>query len=191
MKISLRRHASASPPHSPGRRRFLGGLLLACLLPTFACAQTLEYRVKAAFLFNFAKFVEFPAGVLPDDVPLRIGIWAPDAPFEVMADALAGEQVGNHPLAVHRYTPDSAPPQILFVHADSEPIPSEQLRRLVAAHVLLVGESPGFAARYGIIGLVPRGDKLGFQVNVAAARRAQLVLSGQLARLAEIVKDAP
>ncbi len=190
MRFPLRRLFAAAPPPPSGRRRFCV-LLLALMVPALASAQTLEYRVKAAFLFNFAKFVEFPADVLPDGVPLRIGIWAPDAPFEVMADALAGEQVGDHPLAVHRYTPDSAPPQILFVHADSEPIPSEQLRRLVAAHVLLVGESPGFAARYGIIGLVPRGDKLGFQVNVAAARRAQLVLSGQLARLAEIVKDAP
>lgn len=169
------------------RRLGFVGLLLS--LPLVASAQSREYRVKAAFLFNFAKFVEWPPGTLPENVPLRVGIWAPEAPFEVMADSLSGKEVGRHSLAVYRYTSESDPPHILFVHEESEPIPSEQLRRLALAHVLVVGESSGFAARYGIIGLVPRGDKLGFEVNVAAAKRAQLTLSGQLARLAEIVRD--
>lgn len=168
------------------------GLLLAALcLPLLAHGQGLEYRVKAAFLFNFAKFVEWPADSLPERVPLRVAILAPGGAFEVMADALAGKEVAGHTLAVLPFDPDAAPPHILFVHAEEEPLPAELPPALAAAHVLLVGESPGFAARYGIIGLVPRGDSLRFQINLAAARRAGLNLSGQLARLAEIVPDHP
>ena len=154
-------------------------------------AQSLEYRVKAAFIFNFVKFVEWPPEVLPDRVPLRIAIWAPAAAFETVADALAGKEVAGHPLAVFPYESDIAPPHVLFVHTDAEPLPPGLLSELARHHVLLVGESPGFAARYGIIGLVPRGDTLRFQINLAAARRAGLNLSGQLARLAEVVKDQP
>ena len=160
-------------------------------IPPPSNAEIYEYQVKAAFLFNFAKFVEWPAAALPDNSPLRVGIWAPEASFEVMATVLAGKEVASHALVVIRYTQETDPPHILFVHEDIGAIPSEQLRRFAMANVLLVGETPDFAARYGTIGIVPRDEKLSFQVNVAAAKRAQLTISGQLARLAEIVRDKP
>ncbi|MCC5021548.1 MAG: YfiR family protein [Candidatus Synoicihabitans palmerolidicus] len=169
--------------------RTLSFLVLLVGLPLLASAQSREYRVKAAFLFNFAKFVEGPADTHPEEEALRVGIWAPEAPFAVMAEALSDQEVAGRPLLVYRYSLETDPPHILFVPENSEPIPSALLRKLAAAHVLVIGESPDFAARYGIIGLVPRDDQLRFQVNVGAAKRAGLVLSGQLARLAEIVRD--
>ncbi len=154
-------------------------------------AQSLEYRVKAAFLFNFAKFAEWPASAhLPED-ELHIAIWAPEEPYRAIAAALAHKIVGRRKIVVSRFDANEPPPHILFVHEDSEPIPSELLRKLFDAHVLPVGESPGFAARYGIIGFVPRGDSLRFQVNIGAAEQAGVRLSGQLARLAEVVKSSP
>lgn len=186
------RRLFSRPTRPPARGARRWGLLLVALgLPLIAHGQALEYRVKAAFLFNFAKFVEWPADALPEKVPLRVAIWAPGGPFEAMADALAGKEIAGHTLAVLPYDPQGARPHILFVHTEAEPLPADLLPDLAAAHVLLIGESPGFAARYGIIGLVPRGDSLRFQINLAAARRAGLNLSGQLARLAEIVPDQP
>ncbi len=179
------------------RQRFPRWLRMLCTAIALGClpfgtqAQGLEYRVKAAFIFNFAKFVEWPPEVLPDQVPLRIAVWAPEHAFGAIADALAGKEVAGHPIAVFPYDPASAPPHVLFVHSGAEPLAAELLEHLSRHSVLLVGESPEFASRYGTIGLVPRGDTLRFQINLAAAHRARLNLSGQLARLAEVVKDQP
>ncbi|MCF3649139.1 YfiR family protein [Synoicihabitans lomoniglobus] len=154
-------------------------------------AQSVEYRVKAAFIFNFARFVEWPPSASNQHTPIDLAIWAPDEPYEVIAAALADKVVGKRKVRVGRFNPDGPMPHILFVHDAQEPIPQGLQRRLVAAHVLVVGQSTDFAAKYGIIGLVPRGDSLRFQINLHAAERSGLRLSGQLARLAEIVKDQP
>ncbi|WP_221029857.1 YfiR family protein [Actomonas aquatica] len=180
----------ARPRHVPGGRAWLG-LFLFALLPLTTSAQGLEYRVKAGFIFNFAKFVQWPEETLPASVPLRIGVWGPTSVYDTIATNLAGKEVDGHPLAIFPFDAEIEAPHLLFVHADAEPIPPDLLQRLSLAHTLIIGESPNFASRYGVIGLVPRGDSLRFQINVAAAKRAQLTLSGQLARLAEIVKDHP
>lgn len=171
----------------------------ACLLlwlalflpPAFAAEdQANEYELKAAFIFNFAKFVTWPEPLAPE-AEIDIAIWGSDRIHGVMSGALSGKRVGPRPLAVRRYTPDDAPPHILFVQAEREPIPAELRQRLTAAHTLVVGESSDFAARGGIIGFVQRGANLRFQVNIEAADRAGLKISGRLAQLAEIVRSAP
>lgn len=178
--------------HPVGRPRWLlpfATLAFLCA-PGLTFAQGLEYRVKAAFLFNFAKFAEWPDSAGLPNAELTIAVWAPDEPYRAIAAALVDKTVGRRKIVVTRFDPAAPPPQILFIHENSEPVPDDLLQQLFDSHVLAVGESPGFAARYGIIGLVPRGDSLRFQVNITAAERAGLRLSGQLARLAEIVKDS-
>lgn len=170
-----------------------GGLLLglALLLPLPAPAEERaeEYELKAAFLLNFAKFVTWPD--LPSSTEVDVAIWGSDRTHGVMADALAGKRIGPHALSVRRFSPDEPPPHILFVQAVREPIPAELRQRLASAHTLVVGESPDFAARYGVIGFVRRGANLRFQVNIEAADRAGLKISARLAQLAEIVRSAP
>lgn len=179
--------APRRPARLPGRALVWLALLLPVSLP--AQDQANEYELKAAFILNFAKFVTWPNLVPATEID--IAIWGSDRTHGVMAEALAGKRVGPHALSVRRYNPDDRPPHILFVHAAREPIPAELRARLTAAHTLVVGESPDFAARYGVIGFVQRGANLRFQVNIEAADRTGLEISARLAQLAEIVRSAP
>lgn len=197
--------------HPPARAPFFRALLapvLGCLallalpLPAFAGAKSLEYQVKAGFLFNFAKFVEWPGAALPPGTPLRIGLVASDEVCAVIEQSLAGKLVGDRPLQVERLpaarlTDGSPLPHMLFVHPDSPRLKEETgltheelIAQLGTRPVLLVGESAGFAPAGGMIGFVQRGETLRFQVNLASAQRAGLKLSARLSGLAEIVNPA-
>lgn len=174
---------------------------LAALTPVqgFAAANSLEYQVKAGFLFNFAKFVEWPGAALAPGASVRLGIIAPDEVFGLIEKSLAGKVAGDRPLIVERLTAaqlenGSALPNIIFVHQDAFRAQAElgfspaQLAALAEKQpVLLVGESAGFATSGGMIGFVQRGENLRFQVNLASAQRAGLKLSARLSGLAEIV----
>jgi YfiR/HmsC-like len=187
-----------SPIHGRATRRAAGwlrlGLFAAALapgcLPLRATEASLEYRVKAAFLFNFAKFVEWPPDSLPPGRPLRIGLMGPPGICAEIEASLAGKSVAGHPLVARRVDLSELgadPPQVLFVQRTVRASPAEIAGMLRGRPVLVVGEAPDFAAEGGIIGFVEVDDTLRFQVNLRAALRADLHLSGQLASLAEIV----
>ena len=181
-------------PHHGVRRWIKLVLLVASFtVAPMLSAQSLEYRVKAGFIFNFAKFVEWPQTAGDDRESVTIGVMAPIDIFEIISEELSDRTLNGLPVKVVPFDSSSPPaplPQLLFIHkAANELTPAEQ-KFLSNHHVLMIGESPDFAARQGIIGFVPRGDSLRFQVNIAAAERAGLQLSGQLARLAEIVRDS-
>lgn len=147
-----------------------------------------EYQLKAGFLFNFARFVEWPESILPAQAPLRLGVIATDEIFAGISDAFNGKVVGGHTIRVERTTQESAitnHPHMLFVQRgeDFEFGPS-----LVGLPILVIGETPGFASSSGTIGFVFRGDRLRFQVNISAAAKASLQVSSQLANYAEIVR---
>lgn len=168
-------------------------LLLVGMLtmpPARANDTSLEYRVKAGFLFNFAKFVRWPEEVLAPGAPLRIGLLAPPDVCGTIERALADKSVAGHPLIVERLTEmaTKAPPHMVFMHRSITPV-ERRLGTLANGHaILVVGETPDFAAEGGLIGFTNRGDTLRFQVNLEAAEHAHLQLSGQLAGLAEIVR---
>lgn len=191
------------------RVHFLAALMVAAATLTglsparaFAAANSVEYQLKAGFLLNFAKFVEWPAASIVPGVGVRLGIVAPEEVFQMIEKSLAGKTVGDRPLIVERFTAaqlenGSALPNIIFVHQDAFRPHSErafsptQLAALAEKHpVLLVGESAGFATSGGMIGFVQRGENLRFQVNLASAQRAGLKLTARLAGLAEIVTAA-
>ena len=184
-------------PSSPHRGRWSAQRLLALAagwllssLALQAADTSLEYRVKAGFLFNFAKFVQWPAETLPPHDPIQLGLLAPPDVCHTIEQALAGKTVAGHPLEVVRLDEMSlqAPPHIVFVHRSVAPA-QRRIGELLEGHgILVVGETADFAADGGVIGFTTRGDTLRFQVNLAAAEHARLQLSGQLAGLAEIVR---
>ncbi len=195
------------PSRRPRRRLFAAlSCALALLLnvtPTRALAAVNpeEYTLKAAFLLNFAKFVEWPADAATPGV-LRIGIVAPDEVYEIIESSLAGKSVGDRRLQIEHVSADQlehggALPQIIFVHQDAarfhpEAGNSQQQEILTAAEnrpVLLVGESVDFAIKGGMIGFIRRGENWRFQVNLASAQRVGLKLSARLSGLAELVKN--
>jgi len=173
------------------RKILLGILLLFIPMAAQAADSSLEYRVKAGFLFHFAMFVEWPATILPPGAPLRIGLLAPPEVCSDIEQSLAGKSAAGHPLVTERVTTEALAkdaPHILFVQRSADISPSALAQILGDRPVLVVGETSGFASSGGAIGFVIRGDTLRFQVNLAAASHANLQLSGQLASLAEIVK---
>jgi len=171
-------------------------LLLALAIATVARGQsgeTSEYEIKAAFLYNFARYVKWPekAPSASNNI-FVIGIIGTDPFGEILDRTMQGKTIHGKPIVVQRHTrPETATSSdILFVGA----LETSNLSRLLAivdkAPILTVGEMPTFAQRGGMINLVTSENRVHFEVNVEAAERARLTLSSQLLRLARIVPDA-
>ncbi len=175
-------------------RVWLAGVLLV-LLPLAALGsragaegQAGEYELKAAFLYNFAKFVEWPADA--GGGAICLGIVGPDPFGPTLERLLAGKTVHERPLAIRRFASADAvePCHLLFVSAAAaSTYPAEIWTR---TGVLAVGESDAFLSAGGVIAFTMEGNKLRFTINAGAADRAQLKLSSQLLKLAvRVVKE--
>jgi hypothetical protein len=150
-----------------------------------------EYALKAAFLLNFARLVEWPAEVRPGEgEPLVVAVMGSASVRRVIAQGLEGARAGSHPLEVRRLENAAQIPgsHIVFVAGRGEP-DAELLDRSRSHKALSVGESPGFARRGGVIGLFTEEKKLRFEINVEAAKGAGIQLSSRLLRLARIIGD--
>ena len=148
-----------------------------------------EYLVKAAFLYNFAKFTVWPAKVFADaETPLRLCLLGKD-PFQGALDSLAGKTVRKRKLEIHRLTKTSGLGKchLLFVSASENKRLATILKILRGMPVLAIGDMPNFAHSGGIINLKTVRNKVRFEINVDAAKRAHLKFSSKLLRLAEIV----
>jgi hypothetical protein len=151
-----------------------------------------EYRIKAAFLFNFAHYVEWPPDTFKDaNSPLTyctIG----DDPFEgVLDQSLNAKSVGTHPLRVqHLKAPENLQGcQIVFIGANEKKRATAILESLKQAPVLVVGESSHFVQEGGAIGFLSEENTVRFEVNLDAAQRARLNISATLLSVAKTVID--
>ena len=148
-----------------------------------------EYEIKAAFIYNFTKFVRWPDA--DEGRPVILGILGKD-PFGGAIDrAVSGKHVGTRRIHVVRVAKpeDASRCDILFVSASEEPNLKRILQGLGTAPVLTIGDTDGFAERGGMINLVTEGNRVRFEINVEAMERAGLRASSQLLRLATIVTD--
>jgi YfiR/HmsC-like len=154
-----------------------------------------EYLIKAGFIFNFAKFVDWPPATFAQpDSPIVIGILGTD-PFGAIIDQIVQEKkIGGRGFVVRRLKwgtdlKDLKECKILFVGA-SERVHIDELVQIVKGlPILTVGETPGFAERGGVIRLVLEDNKVRFEVNVEAARQAGLTISSRLLTLARIIQQ--
>ncbi len=155
-------------------------------------ASSLERQVKIAFLYNFAKFVEWPDGSLTEPhAPLTVGVLGSDTFCLDLEQGLEGRTVDDHPIVVRRLTglEEARTVQILFIGSG---LGSQVERAFVAlrgAPVLTVGDMPRFAARGGIINFTIEDNKVRFEINVDAARRAGLKISSKLLNVATVLRD--
>jgi hypothetical protein len=144
-----------------------------------------EYELKAAFLFNFAKYVEWPARAFGDaTTPVCIGVVGPD-PFGATLDRLlAGKTVHARPIALRRFPSIDAVGDchVVFVSDDAEP--AATAGGWSRPGLLTVGETDAFLDGGGVIAFAMESGKLRFNINAAAADRAGLKLSSQLLKLA-------
>ena len=155
-----------------------------------------EYLIKAGFIFNFAKFVDWPPGTFAQpDSPIVIGILGTD-PFGAIIDQIVQDKkIGGRGFVVKRLKwgtdlKDLKECKILFVGA-SERVHIDELVQIVRGlPILTVGETPGFAEHGGVIRLVLEDNRVRFEVNVDAARQAGLTISSRLLTLARIIQQA-
>lgn len=173
-------------------RRLVSVLFLKLLLATYAGGQEMEeYQVKAAFLYNFAKFVEWPpqAFKTPQD-PIAICVLGANPFGAALADLIRGKSIDGRPIVFRlvQEAEEAGACQILFVGASAEKRFRSLWGNLTPAGLLTVGEAPGFTADGGMINFKLDSGRVRFEINLDAAQRAQLHISSKLLSLAQIVK---
>jgi len=155
-----------------------------------------EYQVKAAFLFNFAKFVEWPTDVFPGaDAPLQICLLGQDPFGHEFEEVIGDKSINSHRIEVIHPSgvPQARGCQIIFVASSEKRKVPEILRGLRGASVLTVGDTAGFAGMGGTINFVLDDGRVRFEINVKAAERAHLKISARLLTVAKLIvtDDAP
>src|SRR3954452_12923402 len=150
---------------------FVGAVL--ALPPAAARAEpSREYAVKAAFIYNFAQFTQWPAEAFasPDSV-FVIGLLGDD-PFDGALDkAVAGKTVSGHPMTVKRVTnvAEAGGCAVLFIPVTQEGRVTDVLNAVVEKPVLTVGETDNFPWSGGVIRFVTEDNKVRFEINPEAA----------------------
>jgi hypothetical protein len=152
--------------------------------------EPLEFQVKAAFLYNFAKFVEWPDQAFANRDSAFTICLAGD-PFQgALEKTVQGEAWNGRPLSVRRI--DSGAEvrscQVVYVSGSSSQKSMEILMAAANAPVLTVGETDDFISAGGIIRFTESGRRVRFEINPEAAQRAALRVSSRLLRLADIVR---
>jgi len=175
-------------------RGFFHGTVLLIYFASFAgnvsagLAQgTSEYEVKAAFLYNFAKFVEWPA---PPSSGFALCVVGDDPFGDRLEKMVGGKTLNGLPIDVRRLRIGENPRrcQVAFIGAaDHES--RAVLETLRGANVLTVGDSPNFARDGGIINFILKDNKVYFEINVDAAEQAHLKISSKLLNLAKIIRN--
>jgi hypothetical protein len=171
--------------------RALNRLFLACTLlaPATTHAAPTGSEVKAAYLFNFASFVEWPPAAFgSSSEPLAVCVFGDDPFGRVLDDTLAGERVAGRPLAARRIgrPAEAAGCQIVFVGTVDGRQTAEILRALDGRPTLTVGDTEDFTRQGGMVTFVMEGARVRFRVNPSAVARSGLVMSSQLLRLARV-----
>lgn len=164
-------------------------ILLLCAIATQAQSAP-EYQVKAAFLFNFAKFVEWPDNKFPSpDTPLQVCVLGRDPFGSDFQQVVAGKTVNGHRIEIAY--PASASQaincHILFISSTQKKEISQILESLKGRSVLTVGDTEGFAQFGGDINFVLEDNRVRFEINLKAADAEHLKLSAKLLAVAKTV----
>ncbi len=166
--------------------------LLLCLIfsaplaPGARAEVDKEYQLKAAFLYNFAKFVEWPAPALSGPAaPLVVAVVGKNPFGDELLKSVRGRRIDGHAIMV-KFAVDPAAAKganIIFVSAGlARRMP--ELNRLFGSGVLIVGDSPDAMGQGATIAFKLEGDRLRFEIDMAEAARDGLRISAQLQKLA-------
>lgn len=153
-----------------------------------------EYQVKAAFLFHFAQFVEWPPETFKDATSPVTYCTAGADPFHGVLEAgLDRKTIGGRPIRVLHFkqAQEIQGCQVLFVGTQEKKFISTILANVRATPVLTVGESENFARQGGMIGFFLEDNKVRFEINLDAAEQAKLKISARLLTLAKTVIGGP
>jgi hypothetical protein len=146
-----------------------------------------EYDVKAAYLYNFAHFVQWPEEVLSEDTAyIKIGILGEDPFGEILDQIASGKTVNGKKLQVHRFkTVESLEYcHILFVCGSENARLNDIFKHIEGWNMLTVGETAAFFERGGMVNFIKLGNKVRFEISKKTTEKADLKISSRLLRLA-------
>lgn len=152
-----------------------------------------EYVLKAGFLFNFAKYVDWPADAFDGpEAPIVVGIVGKDPFGADLEKSLAGKTVRNRGFRIVRFAEpaDIARCHMLFVPKSEKGRTEPILARAAQWPALTVGEDPGFAKAGGAAGILIENEKPRLEVNRDAAEKAGLTISAKLLKAATLVRTS-
>jgi hypothetical protein len=171
-------------------------LLAACLL---VCAEKMakaqsqalsESQIKAGFVFNFTKFVEWPSDAFADpESPIVLGVLGDNPITDLLIETAAGKTVNGRPVTIRRFKEgqDLRICHILFVSSSEQKRALLILEKVKAMPVLTVSETSGFAQAGGMIDFLVEGNKVRLEINLDAAARARLKISAKVIAVARLV----
>ena len=182
----------------PGRSRVrfqrlvvTAALVVSAATP-FTYAQTVTASaVKAAFLYNFAKFTEWPSDTLAPRQQLALCVIGDSAVAEALSQTIKGRSIDGHELTMEVVEADGSirSCHLLYVGGLDAKRSTQLFEALKGVAVFTVGDRDRFADLGGVAQLIPENDRIRFAINVMSAVRARLHLSSKLLSLATIVKD--
>ena len=162
-------------------------LVLFGMLAGWGNSASLELEVKAAMLFNFTKFVDWPSKTFAaPNSPFVIVVAGSEPMKQVLESLLHEKNVNGHPIQVLKADSPSAirEAQIVFIGRSEKRRLGEFISASKGSHALTVSEVEGFARNGGIVALSQADGKVRFEVNVSVAQQAGLTISSKLLRLA-------
>jgi len=188
----LNRRSGAEPCTLPAR--VIALLLLAVMLPRGLREQPpplFQADVQAVYIFDFAKFVRWPAG--SDQGPLVICVAAPKVYADTLSKIVAGENIAGRGVAVRsvQTSGDTAGCSILFVDVSAKDRLTDLLAATSGKPVLTVSDIPGFLDRGGMVQFVTIDNRVRFSIALGPAARGNLSLSSQLLKVAVKVSGKP
>lgn len=191
VKISEKFNSATSWPRWGFIALFFGMLLLR---PHGGGCETVtgsEYAVKIGFIYNFANFVTWPVEAFEKSPEELLLCLASDTPSADVLYKLEGKRVKGRTIKVVAYRDGACleKSQILFLATQDKTFIQKVLPATATRSILTVGEVEGFTRMGGIINFFTESNRLRFQINIDAARRAGLKLSSQLLGSARIVKE--
>lgn len=172
-------------------RCYSHALVMTCIIfSAVAHAQSnKEYQVKAAFLLNFIRFVDWPpASFSSEQAPIVIGVLGTNPFGKYLNEIITDEKIGGRSLIIQQYQSitDIKSCHILFINKAETEYLSQVPEVLKGKDILTVSDAPSFLKQGGMILFFTRSNKIQFQVNLDAVKKTKLDISSKLLRLAEI-----
>lgn len=169
----------------------LCAIAVSCSPPVARAEPTPEYLIKAAYLYNFAMFIDWPPDAFPTrNAPFVIGVFGADRFDHALERTVRDKRIDKRPIVIRRLEApqDLKRCHIVFVSSSDAARIGDVAARLEGLPILVVGETPDFARRGGSIAFVIEDNRVRFEVNLDAARRARLTISAKLLNLATVVR---
>ena len=165
-------------------------LILICFVNNLSAQAPLsEYKVKAVFLYNFTRFIDWPGKAFTaGNTPFKIGILGKDPFGSYLDETMRGENVSGHPIVIERYEnlKQVGDCHILFINFKG----SERIKDVIAStkdkNILTISEHENFVKWGGMIRIFSENNKIRMQINDNAARNSDIKISAKLLNIAEV-----